>query len=217
MLMPWLELKGVPERIAAWSEITGLDLRRLGTTADADEIKDTSLTQPLVVAQSLVAFEVLRERVDLPADTVLAGHSVGELAAAAMAGVLTPSDAVALAAVRGAEMAAACEIEPTGMAAVMGGDPDEIAEWLTSMDLVPANINGAGQIVAAGSMAYIAYGTGLYGRRRPVSTGMFAALIALVLTFILDIDQPIGGLIEVGQESMERMRDTLADEMRQQP
>jgi fumarate reductase subunit D len=72
-------------------------------------------------------------------------------------------------------------------------------------------------IVAAGSMAYIAYGTGLYGRRRPVSTGMFAALIALVLTFILDIDQPIGGLIEVGQESMERMRDTLADEMRQQP
>lgn len=153
MLMPWLELKGVPERIAAWSEITGLDLRRLGTTADADEIKDTSLTQPLVVAQSLVAFEVLRERVDLPADTVLAGHSVGELAAAAMAGVLTPSDAVALAAVRGAEMAAACEIEPTGMAAVMGGDPDEIAEWLTSMDLVPANINGAGQIVAAGSMA----------------------------------------------------------------
>lgn len=72
-------------------------------------------------------------------------------------------------------------------------------------------------IVAAGSMAYIAYGTGLHGRRRPVSTGMFAALIALVLTFILDIDQPSGGLIEVGQESMERMRDTLADEMRQQP
>ncbi|HWE90234.1 MAG TPA: ACP S-malonyltransferase [Pseudonocardiaceae bacterium] len=153
MLSPWLELDGVPERIAAWSAATGLDLRRLGTTADADEIKDTAITQPLVVAQSLVAFEVLRERIALPADTVLAGHSVGELAAAAMAGVLAADDAVALAAVRGAEMAAACDLEPTGMAAVMGGDPDEIADWLIEQDLVPANINGAGQIVAAGSKA----------------------------------------------------------------
>jgi [acyl-carrier-protein] S-malonyltransferase len=153
MLSPWLELAGVPERIAAWSAATGLDLLRLGTTADADEIKDTAITQPLVVAQSVLAFEVLRARIDLPPDTVLAGHSVGELAAAAMAGVLSADDAVALAAVRGAEMAAACDLEPTGMAAVMGGDPDEVAAWLTELDLVPANINGAGQIVAAGSRA----------------------------------------------------------------
>jgi [acyl-carrier-protein] S-malonyltransferase len=153
MLASWLEVDGVAERIAAWSETTGLDLLRLGTTADADEIKDTAITQPLVVAQSLVAYEVLRERIELPADTVLAGHSIGELAAAAMAGVLTPADAMALAAVRGAEMAAACEAEPTGMAAVMGGDPDEIIDWLTELDLVAANINGAGQIVAAGSIA----------------------------------------------------------------
>src|SRR3954468_5546026 len=89
---------------------------------------------------------------ELPAGVVAAGHSVGELAAAAMAGVLSPDDAVALAAVRGREMAAACALEPTGMAAVMGGDPDEVVEWLAGFDLTAANRNGAGQIVAAGPL-----------------------------------------------------------------
>ncbi|MEO6082777.1 MAG: acyltransferase domain-containing protein, partial [Umezawaea sp.] len=121
MFGPWLELDGAEQRIASWSKATGLDLVRLGTTAEAEEIKDTSITQPLVVALALLAFEELRKRVDLPSDTVIAGHSVGELAAAAMAGVLSADDAVVLAAVRGAEMAAACALHPTGMAAVLGG------------------------------------------------------------------------------------------------
>jgi [acyl-carrier-protein] S-malonyltransferase len=151
MFSPWLELDGVAARVAAWSDSTGLDLVALGTTATADEIQDTAITQPLVVALSLIAFGELRRRVELPADTPMAGHSVGELAAAAMAGVFSPDDAVALAAVRGRAMAAACALEPTGMAAVMGGEPDEIISWLAEFDLVGANINGAGQIVAAGS------------------------------------------------------------------
>lgn len=151
MFSPWLELPGVAEQVAAWSESTKLDLATLGTTAPAEEIQDTSVTQPLVVALSLIAFGELRRRIDLPAGTPMAGHSVGELAAAAMAGVFSADDAVALAAVRGREMAAACALESTGMAAVMGGDPDEIISWLAEFDLVGANINGAGQIVAAGS------------------------------------------------------------------
>jgi [acyl-carrier-protein] S-malonyltransferase len=151
MFTPWLELDGVAEQVAVWSESTGLDLATLGTTATAEEIQDTAVTQPLVVALSLIAFGELRRRVDLPADTPVAGHSVGELAAAAMAGVFSPDDAVALAAVRGREMAAACALEPTGMAAVMGGDPAEVISWLAEFDLVGANVNGAGQIVAAGS------------------------------------------------------------------
>lgn len=150
MLTPWLELEGTRERVAAWSELAGLDLVELGTVADADAIKDTSVTQPLVVAASLLAFEVLSQRHELPADVVVAGHSVGELAAAAIAGVLSPDDAIALAAVRGREMAAACDLAPTGMAAVMGGDPDEVVAWLDKNDLTAANMNGAGQIVAAG-------------------------------------------------------------------
>jgi [acyl-carrier-protein] S-malonyltransferase len=152
MFAPWLELDGVPEQVAAWSETIGLDLARLGTTAEAEEIQDTSITQPLVVALSLVAFGELARRIEIPASTPIAGHSVGELAAAAMAGVLTPDDAVTLAATRGREMAKACALEPTGMAAVMGGDPDEIVSWLAEFDLVGANVNGAGQIVAAGPL-----------------------------------------------------------------
>ncbi|ONI87300.1 biotin attachment protein [Saccharothrix sp. ALI-22-I] len=152
MLTPWLEVEGAAERVGAWSEAIGLDLVRLGTTADADEIKDTAVTQPLVVALALLAYEELRRRVELPADTIIAGHSVGELAAAAIAGVLSTDDAVALAAVRGAEMAAACALTPTGMAAVLGGEQDEVLARLAELGLVGANRNGAGQIVAAGPL-----------------------------------------------------------------
>ncbi|WP_307867195.1 ACP S-malonyltransferase [Saccharothrix coeruleofusca] len=153
MLAPWLDVEGARERVEAWSETTGLDLVRLGTTAEAEEIKDTAITQPLVVALALLAFEELRRRVELPSDTVVAGHSVGELAAAAVAGALSCDDAVALAAVRGAEMAAACALTPTGMAAVLGGEQDEVLARLAELGLVGANRNGAGQIVAAGPLA----------------------------------------------------------------
>jgi [acyl-carrier-protein] S-malonyltransferase len=151
MLTPWLELEGTRERLTAWSELAGLDLVELGTVADADAIKDTAVTQPLVVATAVLAYEVLSARHELPDDLVVAGHSVGELAAAAVAGVLSADDAVALAAVRGREMAAACELAPTGMAAVMGGEPDDVVAWLAEHGLTAANMNGAGQIVAAGS------------------------------------------------------------------
>jgi [acyl-carrier-protein] S-malonyltransferase len=150
MLTPWLELEGTRERLTSWSELAGLDLVELGTVADADAIKDTAVTQPLVVATALLAYEVLAGQQELPADLVVAGHSVGELAAAAIAGVLTADDAVALAAVRGRAMAAACDLAPTGMAAVMGGEPDEVIAWLAKHQLSGANMNGAGQIVAAG-------------------------------------------------------------------
>jgi len=150
MFAPWLEVPGARERIGEWSEVAGLDLKRLGTTADADEIKDTAVTQPLVVALSLLVFEQLARRVELPADLVAAGHSVGELTAAAVVGVLNPNDTIALAAVRGREMATACATEPTGMAAVLGGDQDEVLARLAELGLDPANRNAASQIVAAG-------------------------------------------------------------------
>jgi [acyl-carrier-protein] S-malonyltransferase len=150
MLAPWLEIDGAEQRVAGWSEAVGLDLIHLGTTASADEIQDTAVTQPLVVALALLAFKELDRRVTLPEQAPVAGHSVGELAAAAIAGVLSVDDAVSLAAVRGAAMAAACAIEPTGMSAVLGGDPDVVLARLAELELIPANRNGAGQIVAAG-------------------------------------------------------------------
>jgi [acyl-carrier-protein] S-malonyltransferase len=151
-----LAVEGAKERIAAWSQHAGLDLLRLGTKADAEEIKDTAVTQPLIVALSVLAAEELSRRVDLPTDAPVVGHSVGELAAAAIAGVLTADEAVALATVRGREMAAACALEPTGMSAVLGGDPDDVAAALTQLDLDAANHNGAGQIVAAGRLDALA-------------------------------------------------------------
>ncbi|MER6665828.1 ACP S-malonyltransferase [Amycolatopsis japonica] len=151
MLSPWLELDGARARVEAWSERAGLDLVRLGTEADAEEIQDTAITQPLIVALSLLAFEHLQREAPVAADAPVAGHSVGELAAAAIAGVLSPEDAVALAAVRGAEMAKACALEPTSMAAVMLGDPEQVVAWLEGHGLAAANRNGAGQIVASGA------------------------------------------------------------------
>ncbi|WP_181188246.1 ACP S-malonyltransferase [Actinopolyspora mortivallis] len=151
MLQPWLELDGTEQRLTEWSEITGLDLLRLGTTADSDEIRDTSVTQPLVVANALLAAERLRkDHGELPPDLPVAGHSIGEVAAAALAEVLEPAEAMSLAAVRGREMAAACALEPTGMAAVLGGDRESVLARLEELDLRAANHNGSGQIVAAG-------------------------------------------------------------------
>lgn len=154
MLAAWLELPGAAERLAAWSEISGLDLVRLGTTATAEEITDTAVTQPLVVAATLLAHEELTRRGLLnDRDTVVAGHSVGEIAAYAIAGVISADDAVKLAATRGSEMAKACALEPTGMSAVLGGDEAEVLARLEALDLVPANRNAAGQIVAAGALS----------------------------------------------------------------
>ncbi len=154
MLASWLELPGAADRISSWSLSSGLDLTRLGTTATAEEITDTSVTQPLVVAATLLAWEELTKRGLLAGrDFIAAGHSVGEIAAYAIAGVISSDDAVALAATRGAEMAKACAIEPTGMSAVLGGEEADVLSRLEALDLVPANRNAAGQIVAAGSLA----------------------------------------------------------------
>ncbi|OBF71340.1 ACP S-malonyltransferase [Mycobacterium sp. 852002-51613_SCH5001154] len=153
MLSPWLDLPGAADQLDLWSKASGLDLVRLGTTASTEEITDTSVTQPLVVAATLLAHQELTKRGLLAdADLIVAGHSVGEIAAYAIAGVMAADDAVALAATRGAEMAKACAIEPTGMSAVLGGDEAEVLTRLEQLDLFPANRNAAGQIVAAGPL-----------------------------------------------------------------
>lgn len=155
MLTPWLELPGAADQLASWSKLTQLDLVRLGTTATAEEITDTAVTQPLVVAAALLAYDEYRKRRELPADTIVAGHSVGELAAAAITGVLTADEAVSLAATRGAAMAQACAQAPTTMAAILGGDEEQVLTRLDELELIPANRNAVGQVVAAGSVEAI--------------------------------------------------------------
>ncbi|SNT19030.1 [acyl-carrier-protein] S-malonyltransferase [Actinomadura meyerae] len=157
-LQPWLEIPGVADRLAWWSAVTGLDLVRYGTEADAEEIRDTAVAQPLLVAAALAAYEVLYEN-DGDRDPVpgaVAGHSVGELAAAAIAGVLTPETALVLVRERGRAMAEAAAITETGMTAVLGGDADEVLASIDKHGLTPANVNGAGQVVAAGTTERLA-------------------------------------------------------------
>jgi [acyl-carrier-protein] S-malonyltransferase len=153
-LSPWLDLPGVAERLGAWSELAQCDLIRYGTTAGADEIRDTAIAQPLLVAAGLAAAAALFGE-DGPAATrelAAAGHSVGELTAGAIARALSADDALRLIAVRGRAMAAAAAAEPTGMTAVLGGDEATVLAAIETHGLTPANVNGAGQIVAAGTL-----------------------------------------------------------------
>ncbi|MGP5288510.1 ACP S-malonyltransferase [Brachybacterium tyrofermentans] len=155
-LSPWRELPGVEQTVASLSEAAGVDLLRHGTESDADTLRDTAVAQPLLVAAGIVAAAQLNADGDLPGADVIAGHSVGELTAAALAGVLSDEDAMRLVAVRSQAMATAAAAEPTGMAAVVGGFRDEVLAAIERHGLHPANINSAAQIVAAGSLDAIA-------------------------------------------------------------
>ena len=146
-LAPWLELDGVRERLDAFGDAAQLDLVSLGTTADADAIRRTEVAQPLIVAAGLVAAAALERPV-----TAVAGHSVGEVTAAVVSGVLGDADGMRLVATRGRAMAEAADAVPTGMSAVVGGDEQTVVARLEELGLTPANRNGGGQIVAAGEL-----------------------------------------------------------------
>lgn len=156
-LLPWLDLPGVPEQLATFSEAAGTDLGAHGSTSDAGTIRDTAVAQPLIVAASLVTLRALLAGQDAAGTVdVTAGHSVGELAAAATAGVLTDVGAVALVRERARAMARAAALAPTGMSAVVGGEPDEVLAAIAAAGLHPANVNAAGQVVAAGALEDLA-------------------------------------------------------------
>lgn len=150
-LAPWLELSSFRDRMDSFSEAIGIDLIKHGTVSDTDTIRDTSIAQPLIVAASIASAAEISESF-----AAVAGHSVGEVAAAALAGILSPADAMKLVKKRGDAMAEAAKLESTSMAAVLGGDEAVVLERLRELNLTPANYNGAGQIVAAGAAKDIA-------------------------------------------------------------
>lgn len=166
MLAPWLEVPGVAPSLHRAAEVTRVDLVRHGTTSDADTIRDTAVAQPLLVASALASLRaVLGASEPTTGWTAVAagrlggvgGHSVGELAALAISGVVSDDEALRLVAVRGAAMARAAAAGPTtGMSAVLGGDPQEVLTAIARHGLVAANVNGGGQVVAAGPLDRLA-------------------------------------------------------------
>lgn len=151
-LSEWLSVPGVSDHLSELSDAAGLDLTHYGTQADEETIKDTAVAQPLIVAAGLVAGRLLAPILEDRSDVVFAGHSVGEITAAALSGVLSEADAMRFVRVRATEMARAAAVSPTGMAAVLGGKPDDVAQAIAAVGATAANANGGGQVVAAGTI-----------------------------------------------------------------
>jgi [acyl-carrier-protein] S-malonyltransferase len=173
---PWLELdifKQVVERLA---DASGIDLLKHGTVSDADTIRDTAIAQPLIVSAGIASAAVLFDSPTWPESGKLAaaGHSVGEITAAAVSGVLSDEDAIKFVTNRGNAMASAAALQPTSMAAVVGGDEKVVLEKLESLGLEPANFNGGGQIVAAGTAEAIE----LLKQDAPVGSRVIALQVA---------------------------------------
>ncbi len=154
-LLPWLEDAAFADRFRHLAEVAELDLVHYGTEADADTIRDTQVAQPLLVATALATLDALGPD-GLAGAAAVSGHSVGELAAAAASGAVSADDAMVLVRERGRAMAEAAAVTPTGMTAVLGGDRDQVLTTLERHGLTPANDNGAGQVVAAGTMDQLA-------------------------------------------------------------
>ena len=150
---PWLELESFKQKIERLGEASGVDLLKHGTVSDADTIRDTAIAQPLIVSAGIASAAALFDSPTWSQSGTLAaaGHSVGEVTAAALSGVLSDEEAIRFVTKRGNAMASAAALQPTSMAAVVGGDENVVLEKLESLGLEPANFNGGGQVVAAGT------------------------------------------------------------------
>ena len=157
-LAPWLELPEFKSSIQLMQDASGIDLIAHGTVSDADTIRDTAVAQPLIVAAGVATMQTLLQGKSAhdAGITGVSGHSVGEITAAVVAGVFDAETGIKFVNERGQAMAKAAALQPTSMAAILGGDQAEVEAKLAELDLEPANYNGSGQIVAAGSVDAIA-------------------------------------------------------------
>lgn len=227
MLGPWLEDAQIRAMADEISDAIGVDLVHLGTTADSDEIKDTANAQPLIVAAGLISAHALGAT---DSASYVAGHSVGEITAAAIAGVLTPLDAMKLVRARGVEMAQAASVKPSGMAAVLGGDREIVLKAISDLGLVAANDNGGGQIVAAGDLAALAQLAPEGARVRPLAVaGAFhtsymqpavdplralAAAISASAPTVGVLSNKDGAVVTDGSEVLDRIVNQIANPVR---
>jgi len=226
MLTPWIGDPAAKLLLSQWSQEIGLDLVRLGTTADADEIKDTSNAQPLIVAAGLLGARAIGSA----RLAIVAGHSVGEITAATIAGVIDDVDAMKLVRARGIEMAKAAALAPAGMSAVLGGDREVVLRAISDLGLVAANDNGGGQIVAAGDLDALAQLAPEGARVRALAVaGAFhtsymqpavvplreiAAKIAVHSAKCLVISNKDGAVLQDGREILDRIVAQISNPVR---
>jgi len=227
MLTSWIQDVDAKDLLQQWSDAIDLDLIHLGTSADETEIKETENAQPLIVAAGLLSARAIG------ADgkyACVAGHSVGEITAAAIAGVFSPLDAMKLVRRRGIEMAKAASLTPAGMAAVLGGDREIVLRAITDLGLVAANDNGGGQIVAAGDLDALAQLAPEGARVRPLAVaGAFhtsymqpAVEPMRELAATMQVNDPAvallsnkdGGIISSGREVLDRIVNQIANPVR---
>lgn len=227
MLSPWIEDAEAKELLIQWSDAIGLDLVHLGLHADADEIKDTANAQPLIVAAGLLSGRALGATGKF---NFVAGHSVGEITAAAFAGVITPLDAMKLVRTRGLEMAKAAAMTRAGMAAVLGGEREIVLKAISDAGLVAANDNGGGQIVAAGDLEALAALAPEGARVRPLAVaGAFhtsymqpavepmralAASMEVSDATVGVLSNKDGAVLRSGREILDRIVDQIANPVR---
>jgi [acyl-carrier-protein] S-malonyltransferase len=156
-LAPWLEIPEFKSSIQLMQNASGIDLVSHGTISDADTIRDTAVAQPLIVAAGVATMQTLLQGESAHEAGIagVSGHSVGEITAAVVSGVFDAETGIKFVNERGQAMAKAAALEPTSMAAILGGYQSEVEAKLAELELEPANYNGSGQIVAAGSVAAI--------------------------------------------------------------
>lgn len=220
-LTPWLTIDGVAANLRRHSEAAGIDLAAAGTEMSDTDITDTAIAQPLIVAASLTTAALLPA---LPRRTVVAGHSVGEFAAVALAGVATEAEALELVTARGAAMAGASATQPSGMTAILGGDPTEVNDAIRQAGCFVANVNATGQIVAAGTAEALdrltaappsrarlrplavagAFHTDLMAPAREVVAGVLGRITAATPSFGL-LSNADGALLSNGAEALRRL------------
>ena len=227
MLTSWIQDTDAKDLLKQWSDEIDLDLMHLGTNADETEIKETENAQPLIVAAGLLSARALGAAGKY---ACVAGHSVGEITAAAIAGVFSPLDAMKLVRRRGIEMAKAASITPAGMAAVLGGDREIVLRAITDLGLVAANDNGGGQIVAAGDLDALAQLAPEGARVRPLAVaGAFhtsymqpavepmrelAATMQVNDPAVVLLSNKDGGVVSSGREVLDRIVNQIANPVR---
>ena len=227
MLAPWIEDGEAKALLIKWSDAIELDLVHLGVYADADEIKDTANAQPLIVAAGLLSARALNNTGKF---SDVAGHSVGEITAAAIAGVISPLDAMKLVRTRGVEMAKAAAITPAGMSAVLGGDREVVLDAIRKAGLVAANDNGGGQIVAAGDLQALSGLAPEGSRVRPLAVAgafhtsymqpavepmrMLAESIEVSNSALGVLSNRDGAVLTDGREILNRIVDQIANPVR---